>query len=102
MPTVILNISFVALLVITGCATISAPTWINRKGSYMRTRDALNSCIGEVGSYKIGARGEGFARNQAAAGARAQLAQKLLTKQTAAWPSVSGCESMILYISGCG
>jgi hypothetical protein len=77
------NLIFVisSSLVIAACATTSAvlPKWINEKGMFMRDTDALKNCIGEVGSYKIGARGEGFARNQSGAAARSQLAQQIST-----------------------
>jgi hypothetical protein len=76
----------IAALCLAGCASSSAqaPQWIDQKGAYMRQASDLKDCVAEVGSYKIGARGEGFARTQAGAAARSQLAQQMSTTVTSA------------------
>ena len=76
----------IAALCLAGCASSSAqaPQWIDQKGAYMRQASDLKDCVAEVGSYKIGAQGEGFARTQAGAAARSQLAQQMSTTVTSA------------------
>jgi len=73
---------FCGLTGLMACATSAShkPQWIEQKGAFMRQTNEIQDCLGSTGYHNIGPQGEGFARSQASAAARAELSKQILSR----------------------